>query len=144
MIKFGVVYGILKPSFMTAGLNKVSSRSPKNTYRRIHPTDMIYFAVPARVDGNELLRSKLRGILKKQLVFQWPVYADMYGNERFVAVGAYSTIVTSPDSLNWSTVRSGSKSWLGEVVHARKTFMVIGADGTTLASPDGTIWLPIL
>jgi hypothetical protein len=53
MIKFGVVYGILKTRIMTAGLNKVASRYPKNTYQRFHQTDMIYFAGPARADGNE-------------------------------------------------------------------------------------------
>jgi hypothetical protein len=53
MIEFGIVYGILKTRIMTAGINKVASRYQKNTYRRIHPTDMIYFAGPARTDGNE-------------------------------------------------------------------------------------------
>ena len=53
MIKSGVVYGILKTSIMTAGTSKASSRYPKNTYPRIHRTDMIYFAGPVRADGSE-------------------------------------------------------------------------------------------
>ena len=68
--------------------------------------------------------------------------AITYGNERFVAVGAYGTIITSSDSWNWSTVSSGSQSWLGAVVRARMKFVVVSMDGTILTSPDGASWSP--
>jgi outer membrane protein OmpA-like peptidoglycan-associated protein len=57
-----------------------------------------------------------------------------------VAVGAYGTIVSSPDARNWTTERSGSTSFLAAITYAGKKFIVVATDGTVLESPDGTNW----
>ena len=63
-----------------------------------------------------------------------------YGNDKFVALGAYGTIIISPDGRNWTTVGSGTTSWLAAIAYAGKKFIAVGLDGTVLTSPDGTNW----
>ena len=67
-------------------------------------------------------------------------YGNEKGNERFVAVGSYGTIITSLDGVNWTTVGSGTITWLGATAQAGKNFIAVGNDGTILTSPDGTNW----
>jgi hypothetical protein len=44
------------------------------------------------------------------------------------------TILTSPDAVNWSSRKSGTRNELFGVVYARDTFVIVGDNGTILQS----------
>ncbi len=76
-----------------------------------------------------------------------------YGNNQFVAVGAYGTIVTSPDGLAWTSHTLGTDHDLQAITYANNQFVAVGGNnydlplqiypggpGTMVTSPDGNIW----
>ena len=66
-----------------------------------------------------------------------------YGNNMFVAVGAYNTILSSPDGQRWKVwIRSEyeSKDSLYGVAFGNSAFVAVGENGKILASPDGLTW----
>ena len=82
------------------------------------------------------------------------LFAITYGNGLFVAVGAsgwsangYSpTIVTSPDSINWSQATNVpatllSANRLNGVAQRDGLFVAVGDEGTILTSADGRDWV---
>jgi hypothetical protein len=71
------------------------------------------------------------------------LYGVTYGNGRFVAVGHYETILTSPDGVTWTGTgaqTSRAIAWLQGVTYGDGLFVVVGDFGTILTSPDGVTW----
>jgi len=63
-----------------------------------------------------------------------------YGGSTYVAVGWYSTIISSSDGNTW-TERNSGKSWdLSGVTYGNSTYVAVGYSGTILTSPDGITW----
>jgi hypothetical protein len=61
-----------------------------------------------------------------------------YGNGLFVAVGGSpdsSTILTSPDGVNWTARTSPTSKSLNGVTYGNGTFVAVGIYGTILTSP---------
>ena len=63
-----------------------------------------------------------------------------FGNGIFVAVGFGGTILTSPDSVTWTTRVSGTITNLSGVTYGNNIFVAVGASGTILTSADGIVW----
>jgi len=61
------------------------------------------------------------------------------GGGGFVAVGAYGTILSSPDGKTWSHVDSGTLATLWGVAFGNGRFVAVG-DGTILASSNSLDW----
>ena len=64
-----------------------------------------------------------------------PLYAVTYGNNTFVAVGAYGTILTSTDGVSWTQRTSPTSNHLRAVTYGNNTFVAVGDYGTILTSP---------
>ena len=62
-----------------------------------------------------------------------------HGNNMFVAVGSYGTILTSPDGTNWTTQTSGTEKSLSSVTYGNNLYVAVG-EGTILTSADGKSW----
>src|ERR1041385_6432705 len=77
-----------------------------------------------------------------------------YGNDQFVAVGAYNAnpasgaIVTSRDGLNWAWQPAGTRVRLNGILYANDEFVAVGSgysdgihiEGVILTSTDGVNW----
>jgi len=79
-----------------------------------------------------------------------------YGANTFLAVGWWTTIVSSSDGYNWVDKIAGNYKgdlWrdcgtkkcidrveLSKATYAKNNFVVVGWNGTILSSPDGTTW----
>ena len=63
-----------------------------------------------------------------------------YGNGRFVAVGAYETVISSPDGTNWTLIRVGGPTNLQSVAWGNNVYVAVGERGLVLTSPDGIAW----
>jgi hypothetical protein len=57
-----------------------------------------------------------------------------------VAVGANGTILTSPDTVTWTSRVSGTINLLYGVAWSGAEFVAVGFYGTILTSPDGITW----
>jgi hypothetical protein len=66
--------------------------------------------------------------------------AAAWGNDTFVAVGLFSTILKSHDGVNWDVVNPGGGLALGGVTYANGTFLAVGTVGQILTSTDGEGW----
>jgi hypothetical protein len=75
-----------------------------------------------------------------------------YGNNRFVAVGAYFsstadngiggyTFWTSTDGAHWIRHSASSPNWLLGVGYGKNEFVAVGENGLILTSPTGTGWI---
>ena len=67
-------------------------------------------------------------------------YGMTYGNSKFVTVGDYGTILTSPDGVVWTVRTSGDTHHLNGVGYGNNTYVAVGDVGTILTSPDGISW----
>jgi hypothetical protein len=63
-----------------------------------------------------------------------------FGQNQFVAVGAFGTILTSPDGITWTTRTSGGSGYLASVTYGNNRFVAVGDPGTILSSIDGRNW----
>jgi len=72
---------------------------------------------------------------------EW-LYGVAYGNGTFVAVGLNSTILTSPDGVNWTQRTSGTSDvlLLKDVTYGNGLFVAVGDYGALLTSSDGVTW----
>ena len=61
-------------------------------------------------------------------------------NNNFVVVGDSGTILTSSDSISWTTRSSGTISHLRGLNYALNNYIIIGNGGTILTSLDGISW----
>ena len=66
--------------------------------------------------------------------------AVTYGNNTFVAVGLFSTILTSTDGVKWTVQNTSPGGALGGVTYGNDTFVAVGTLGTIITSPDGKTW----
>ncbi|MCX7847827.1 MAG: hypothetical protein N2595_07350, partial [bacterium] len=63
-----------------------------------------------------------------------------YGNNVFVVVGEYGTIIRSSNGMVWASQSSGTGNHLLDVGFGDGVFMVVGENGTVLTSADGVSW----
>src|SRR5437762_3341761 len=63
-----------------------------------------------------------------------------FGNGLFIVVGDSGTILTSPNSTDWTLQSSGVTNHLLGVVFGGGKFVVVGERGRVLLSPDGVNW----
>ena len=65
-----------------------------------------------------------------------------YGKSKYVIVGGYKTIVTSPNYISWTRTSyegPGTTSY-NDIVYSDDKFVLVGNSGTILTSTDGTTW----
>src|SRR5438552_3388856 len=75
------------------------------------------------------------------------LHSISYGNGAYVAVGSGGTIISSEDTLTWSSLPSGTSNDLSGVVFGNGMFVTVGKSGsstgaTILTSVDGRSWTP--
>ncbi|MDD5772269.1 MAG: hypothetical protein PHX78_02235 [bacterium] len=63
-----------------------------------------------------------------------------YGNNVFVAVGQFGTILTSGDGVKWSIRNSGVNDELKSITYGNDKFVVVSWTGIILTSKDGVNW----
>jgi hypothetical protein len=74
------------------------------------------------------------------------LYKVTYGNSKFVAVGEYGAILTSPDGTTWtSSFTFGNLGTFQAVTYGNGIFVVVGSGqnwggATVITSTDGTTW----
>jgi len=66
--------------------------------------------------------------------------AVTFGNNRFVAVGNFGTIITSDDGVSWTVRTSPVTISLNGVVFLNGLYIAVGNEGTVITSPDGINW----
>src|SRR5262245_48825643 len=66
----------------------------------------------------------------------------VFGNGRFVAVGADGAIVTSPDGILWTPRNSGVTTSLAAVAYGDGLWVAVGFGGVIVRSTDGDNWTP--
>jgi len=69
-----------------------------------------------------------------------PLAGVAWSGERFVAVGAGGTVLTSLDGSAWAGATSGTSADLSGVLWTGSQFLAVGAAGTVLGSADGLAW----
>jgi hypothetical protein len=69
-----------------------------------------------------------------------PLLAVTFGDEGYVAVGGFGTIVRSPDGASWATRTSGTKAALYGVAWSGREYVAVGASGEALRSWDSRTW----
>jgi uncharacterized delta-60 repeat protein len=67
-----------------------------------------------------------------------------FGSGQFVAVGENGTILSSPDSRQWTARTSGTTRWLTAVCYSANAglYIAVGGAGTVLSSKDAITWTP--
>jgi hypothetical protein len=70
-----------------------------------------------------------------------PLAAVAFGNEGYVAVGGFGTIVRSSDGVSWSTRTSGTEVALLGVASSGREYVAVGESGEALISADGRTWI---
>jgi len=65
-----------------------------------------------------------------------------FAGGQYVAVGDAGTILTSPDSIAWTSRASGTSNALRGLAWSRTQFIAVGDLGTIVASTDGVSWSP--
>jgi len=70
-------------------------------------------------------------------------YGVTFGNGTFVTVGAFGTILTSPDGVVWSSQTSGDTHHLYGIANSNNgsstIFIAVGVNGTTIISLNGGV-----
>ena len=66
------------------------------------------------------------------------LFGVTYGGGKFVAVGVFGTILTSPDGVTW-TAQTATGNFYG-VTYSGSQFVAVGGSGKIVTSPDGTTW----
>ncbi|WP_169741350.1 fibronectin type III domain-containing protein [Andreprevotia chitinilytica] len=68
------------------------------------------------------------------------LYGVAYVNNKFVAVGASGTVLTSTDGVTWTSWASGTTNNLRQVAFGLSTYVIVGDAGTVISSPDASTW----
>ena len=71
-----------------------------------------------------------------------PLSDIAYGNGKYVVVGSYGDIITSPDAVTWTPRSSPTNNGLSSVIYANGKFVAVGAF-CILNSSDGITWTSI-
>lgn len=70
------------------------------------------------------------------------LYAVIYGNANYVAVGAGGTMLLSSDEMaTWIQPATGTTNDLYALSYNGTMFLAVGANGTIITSSDGTSWV---
>jgi hypothetical protein len=72
--------------------------------------------------------------------FYGMAYGNVSGNNMFITVGDYGTLLTSADGVAWTLQNSGDTHHLFGVGYGNGTFVAVGTVGTILTSSDGATW----
>lgn len=70
--------------------------------------------------------------------------AILWASDRFVAIGEFGNISTSPDGVAWTVRSKATSNNLRGIAHGDGTFVAVGNNGTNLSSLDGLSWTPRL
>lgn len=68
------------------------------------------------------------------------LYGVSYVYDKFVAVGASGTLLTSTDGVVWSAQTSGTGSSLRYVAYGADTYVAVGDAGAVVSSVDASSW----
>ena len=64
----------------------------------------------------------------------------VFAQNRFIAVGAAGTILSSTNGTNWVSVSSPTTNSLVNVAYLNSRYIAVGEKGTLVTSTDGTSW----
>ena len=138
-----VLWGALTASF---GQAVWVSRNPLTTTKSLQAAT--YSAslnlVVAVGDNGTVVTSGDRGatwITRTQSVNK-TLYGVAWGTDKFVAVGADGTILTSPTGTTWAQQPSGTTKAIYAVTWTGAQFVAVGLDGEVVVSTNGTSWAP--
>lgn len=96
-------------------------------------------------NDNKVIRSTDQGFnwISIDLGAAGAMYAIIYANSEFVAVGNNGHIITSTDGLTWNTHESGTNQHLKDITYSSYTgFVAVGANGAIVTSADSQTWVP--
>ena len=62
-------------------------------------------------------------------------------NNIFIAVGVSGTIVTSHDTITWTSRDSGTTNNLLDITYGNNLYVAVGTNGTIVTSTDGITWI---
>ena len=68
------------------------------------------------------------------------LYGVSFVNDRFIAVGALGTLLTSIDGITWTTQTSNTSSTLRQVAFGAGNYVSVGDAGAIVSSADATTW----
>jgi hypothetical protein len=68
------------------------------------------------------------------------LWSVTYGNNRFVAVGDWGSILTSTDGTTWKLKNLNSTQPIHSVIYADNRFVAAGDSGFIYTSTDGSVW----
>lgn len=68
------------------------------------------------------------------------LYGVSFVNDRFIAVGALGTLLTSIDGITWTTQSSNTNSTLRQVAFGADNYVSVGDAGAVVSSVDATTW----
>jgi len=76
------------------------------------------------------------------------VYANAYGNDKFVAVGSSGKMATSTDGTTWTTVTNstfsnGINNSINAITYGNDKFVAGSTDGKMATSTDGETWTAV-
>jgi len=63
-----------------------------------------------------------------------------YGSGRFIAVGDFGAVLTSPTGVTWTDQTSGTSDYLSGAAYGNGVFVAAGDAGTVVTSSDGVTW----
>jgi hypothetical protein len=66
--------------------------------------------------------------------------AVVYGADKFVAVGDFGALVSSPDGASWRRHTPPTTLTLNAITHGAHQFIAVGDSGVILSSPDALTW----
>lgn len=67
-------------------------------------------------------------------------YSIVWGKNKFVSVGFFGSVLTSPDGVTWTEQTSGTEYDLYDVAYGKETYVAVGNGTVILSSPDGVKW----
>ena len=67
-------------------------------------------------------------------------YGITYGTDKFVTVGAFGTVLTSPDGVGWTTQTTPVTNHLFGVGFGNNTYVAVGTVGKIISSSNGITW----
>lgn len=69
------------------------------------------------------------------------LYGVAFVNDRFIAVGASGTLLTSTDGISWTTQTSNTSNTLRQVAFGANNYVAVGDAGAVVSSTDATSWI---
>ncbi|MVM29138.1 T9SS type A sorting domain-containing protein [Spirosoma sp. HMF4905] len=135
------------------GLTMLTARAQTDWTNRPQVTSQI-FADIAYGDGkyvavvgndNKVIRSTDQGFTwtTQDVGASGAMYAIVYANSQFVAVGNSGHIITSTDGLTWNAHESGTNQHLRDITYnSYSGFVAVGFNGAIVMSVDGQTWVP--